>query len=150
MVKIEVTTSDASKIKRFLEGRYTYEIGFMAEDELKNEFRAKMNQQELVYRELKFESLSPDLATFIFEVVNTTIAALTLLYMIYQDRKKKDAKISIRFPDTTIITVNKIEDLDVALEKLKQIDPKKDAEERKRMIKRFKKIYEETFGDDKN
>lgn len=70
--------------------------------------------------------------------------------MIYQDRKKKDAKISIRFPDTTIITVNKIEDLDVALEKLKQIDPKKDAEERKRMIKRFKKIYEETFGDDKN
>ena len=135
---------------RYLKGRYTYEITFNAEEEIKEEYLMKLKELGLVNNEVKIESITPDWLTLIFESANLALGALALLYTIYRDRKMDKSRITIRLPNYTRISISDMKDFEDVLTKLKQIDPKEEDEERTKRIEYFKNIYRKTFKQNDN
>jgi hypothetical protein len=122
---------DDEQEARYLKGRYSYEITINAEEEeVKEEYLMKLKELGLVNNEVKVESITPDWLSLIFESANLALGALALLYTIYRDRKMDKSQITITFPDQNRISISNIKDFEDVLAKLKQIDPRKEEEER--------------------
>lgn len=110
-----------------------------------------MKEIGIPHRHVVVESVtSAEPTAFIFQLANLAVPALTLLYTIYKDRKKKDNDINITFwfPNFTTINLDRPEDFEAVLQKLKQIGPQWDEEERKKVMEHFKQLYKQTFKED--
>jgi hypothetical protein len=135
--------------RRFLAARYEYQIDIYGDKLAQKEIVAKMNERGIQHQHIVFETVAAESTIqFAFNAAGLAIQALTFLYTILKDRKKQDdINITFKFPNSAVINVYWPEDLESILDRLKEIDPKKDEEDRKQIINYYKKKYQESYKD---
>ncbi len=133
--------------RRFLAARYEYQINIYGDKLAQQEIMARMNERGFQHQHIVFETVSAESAIqFAFTAASIAIQALTFLHTILKDRKKKDGiNITFTFPNSTVINIYGLENLELILDRLKQIDSKKDEEERRKTIDYYKKKYRQSY-----
>jgi hypothetical protein len=136
--------------RRFLAGRYEYLINIYGDKlALQEIIITKMNEKGIQHQHIIFESVSAESTIQLaFTAAGPAIQALVFLHTILKDQKKKDGiNVTFTFPNSTVINIHRLEDVELILDRLKQIDPEKDEQERRKTVDYYKKKYRELYKD---